>query len=362
TDTAGTDTDGLEVVPGCGDATLLVRPEDPAARGPWPVGARTVSVGALTVEVWYPAAPGSEIDVPPVLYDIREQLPPEEAQKLGDVENPWVECACQGELPLDELRGPYPVIAFIHGTAGFRQQSLTHMVHWASRGFVVVAADYPGLKLADMLSLLCPFEASGEQDLRGDTLAVLDAVTAGAGDLAFLSGHVDMDRVALAGHSAGGNAVATNADLPGVQVVIPMASGSAVDQASVASTLFLGADADKVVDFDKTKVAYEASAGPRRLVGIGNTGHLAFSDICSLRAEDGRDLVTVATDAGICGIEFAGALFDCSPAYLPDPDAWAITNYATSAVLEEALHCAAAPDLAAIQTVYPDVAEYREQL
>ena len=66
--------------------------------------------------------------------------------------------------------------------------------------------------------------------------------------------------------------------------------------------------------------------------------------------------------AGICGIEFAGALFDCSPAYLPDPDAWAITNYATSAVLEAALHCAEAPDLAAIQTVYPDVAEYREQL
>ena len=69
---------GDEVLFACaGDARLAV-PADPAARGPWPVGARTVRVGRLTVEVWYPAAPGSDADAPAGAYDIREALPPME--------------------------------------------------------------------------------------------------------------------------------------------------------------------------------------------------------------------------------------------------------------------------------------------
>jgi len=39
--------------------TPLELPDDPAARGPWKVGARMVEVAGLTVEVWYSAAAGS---------------------------------------------------------------------------------------------------------------------------------------------------------------------------------------------------------------------------------------------------------------------------------------------------------------
>ena len=45
----------------------------------------------------------------------------------------------------------FPVIVFVHGTAGWRSQSLSLVSHWASRGFVVVAADYPGICLHDLL-------------------------------------------------------------------------------------------------------------------------------------------------------------------------------------------------------------------
>ena len=38
----------------CGAATLCAVPADPAARGPWTVGARTADVGGLTTEGWYP--------------------------------------------------------------------------------------------------------------------------------------------------------------------------------------------------------------------------------------------------------------------------------------------------------------------
>ena len=39
----------------CEGRVLLKVPDDPAAEGPWPVGARTITVAGYTTEVWYPA-------------------------------------------------------------------------------------------------------------------------------------------------------------------------------------------------------------------------------------------------------------------------------------------------------------------
>src|SRR5689334_10943016 len=55
-DTTGADAD----VPGCAGGSFLPVPKDTSLPGPWPVGARTVTIGGLTVEVWYPAELGSE--------------------------------------------------------------------------------------------------------------------------------------------------------------------------------------------------------------------------------------------------------------------------------------------------------------
>jgi hypothetical protein len=136
---------------GCEGAKLLINPEDPALPGPWPVGARTVTIAERTTEIWYPAEPGSAAGVEPEVYDIRLYLPPEEQGKIPDDAAPWQACGCYRDLPLDTDHGPYPVIVFIHGTAGFRTQSLTFMTHWASRGFVVVSSDHTGITLADVL-------------------------------------------------------------------------------------------------------------------------------------------------------------------------------------------------------------------
>jgi hypothetical protein len=73
-------------------------------------------------------------------------------------------------------------------------------VQWASRGFVVVAADYPGLMLADQLcSAGCGCQPSGAADYPGDILAQINALNAPTGEVAFLAGHVDMTRVAVGG-------------------------------------------------------------------------------------------------------------------------------------------------------------------
>src|SRR5579862_2319099 len=142
-------------IAGCAGASFLPVPADPKARGPWPVGARTVTIGRLTAEVWYPAVVGSDAGQPAVTYDIRKELPAAEASKIPDVDNPVQRCDCARDLPIDAAHGPYPIVLFVHGTAAFRTQSLPIVTHWASRGFVVVAADHPGLDLGDFIGGLC---------------------------------------------------------------------------------------------------------------------------------------------------------------------------------------------------------------
>ena len=364
-ETTGGTTGGEEPdeVAGCEGASLYERPADPAAPGPWPVGAKTVTVNGFNVEVWYPAEFGSDAGVEPKVYDIREQLPPSQMGIIPDEDNPWQPCDCSSDLPLDSAHGPYPLVVFVHGTAGWRTQSLSQMTHWASRGFVVAAADYEGLKLGHILANLCP-DSGGTQNLSADTDAVIAAVTGAGGDLAFLSGAVDATRVAVAGHSAGGGAAASSSNKAGVRVVIPMAAGSSVSaSATLESVLLMGGDADSVVSYSSTQGAYDGSVSPKRLVGLSNAGHLAFSDLCAMKNTNGENLLQIANEYGICGAQAAGFLFDCSETLLGTEMARPIVNYATTVVLEDVLQCRDdGADLSMIESVYADVSEYREAL
>jgi hypothetical protein len=349
-------------VPGCDAASFYEVPADPAERGPWAVGVVTAALDGITTEIWYPAAWGSEAGASPETYDIRYALPESEQGKISDAKNPLQVCDCYRDLPLDEAHGPYPVVVFIHGTASWRMQSLTQMTHWASRGFIVVSSDHPGLWLADSLALACG-QSPGSQDLSGDTDKALAALANPSGALGFLAGHVDTDRVAIGGHSAGGNAAANQTNKPGVRVSMPMASGSPVQStAALESSLLLGGLADGVVSYANTQAGYAGSPAPKRLVGIENAGHLAFSDICEIQNDDGQDILEVAIEAGVCGAQFAGFLFDCNPNFVDAAISTAIVNYSTTAVLEQVLKCAAGPDpFAELQALYPAVAEYLEE-
>ncbi|HLT35335.1 MAG TPA: hypothetical protein VK034_03595, partial [Enhygromyxa sp.] len=151
---------------------------------------------------------------------------------------------------------------------------------------------------------------------------------------------------------------------PGVRVSIPMASGQAVQStAALESSLLLGGLADGVVSFSSTQNGYAGSPTPKRLVGINNAGHLVFSDICEIENDDGQDILEVAVEAGVCGAQFAGFLFDCDPNFIDPVLGKTIINYSTTAVLEEVLKCVDGPDLfEGFQTTYPAVAEYQEEL
>lgn len=359
TDTSSGDPTGAQAE-GCDGARLLAVPEDTSLPGPWPVGARTVVFNGLTLEVWYPATPGSEVDMTPIEYDIRSSLPDSEQAKVPDESNPWQPCDCYRDLPLDADHGPYPPVIFIHGTAGFRSQSLEQVTHWASRGFVVLAADHPGLWLHDLLGQLCGVPAP-PQNLAADLATIVGGIKAPVGELAFLADRIDPERIAMAGHSAGGSAIKGGGGV--AQVLIPMAAGGVSPGAALKSTLIMGAQADQVVNYDSQSDGYAESPARKRLVGISNAGHLAFSSLCSLRNAADQDFLEIAAEFDVCGAQFAGALFDCSDTYTPDATNWAITNYATSAALEETLHCSdAGANFASIQSKFPEVGEFLEAL
>ncbi|MBL8743519.1 MAG: hypothetical protein JNK04_20555 [Myxococcales bacterium] len=349
---------------GCPGVTLLENPADTALPGPWPVGARSVTIAGLDAEVWYPATVGSEAGADAISYDVRAYLPAAEAAKIADADAPRQACDCFRDLPLDETHGPYPVVVFVHGTAGFRTQSLEIVTHWASRGFVVIAADHPGLYLADLITSLpmCDGDAP-PQDLAGDINALLDAVASPDADLSFLADHIDTTRVALSGHSAGGGAIEDFGDR--ASVLMPMAAGGVAAGSSLESALVLGAQDDQVVAYSAQVNGYESSEAPKkRLVGLSPAGHLVFSSLCAITNAAGEDMVTIGTNADVCGLALAGALFDCDASYVAAARGWEIVNDVTSAVLEETLQCAPsrADGFATLQDRYPEVAELQEAL
>ena len=346
----------LETISGCGDTTLLASTSDDAAPGAWKVGARTLMAGDLQAEVWYPAVPGSDSGVDTIIYDIRDQLAPDEGAKIPDEDNPWHYCDCYRDLPLDTERGPYPVIIFAHGTAGFRHQSLAQMTHWASHGFVVAAVDHPGLKLGDLLSF------NFNQDLSTDLNTLHATLSELPGDWSFLDGAIDLERLGAAGHSAGGGAIGALSDR--AQVMIPMASRGTSESPALKSTLILGGVDDSVAAYDGQVNGYESSPATKRLVGLSNAGHLAFSDLCNLGADKGG-LVAIANQYGVSGASFASFLWDgCDEGQLAFEDARDIVNYATTATLKETLHCneTAALNLPEISTKFDAISEYREDL
>ncbi len=354
-----------ETVTGCGGAKLLSWSKAPALadegllRGPWPVGARTVTLAGLTTEIWYPAKPGSEKGQPRVAYDLRTWLPAGEQGKIPDANAPKLDCDCARDLPADADHGPYPVIVFVHGTAGFRAQSMSLMTAWASHGFIVVAADHPKIVLSDALQLILG------ADQPGDARALLAAVRSRDAALGPLATLVYPAQLAVAGHSAGGNATGMVGGEAGVRVAIPMASGGVDPATSVTATVVLGGVDDDVVPYSKTQKGYEATVGSKWLLGLKGAGHLAFSDLCVIGASDGG-LLGVANKYGITLPPGTGPLFEklasdgCKPGQMAPERGWRLSVAATLPVLRQVLHCQAGAAAAFSKLASePDVSEAR---
>lgn len=343
-----------------------------------------MTIGRLTVEVIYPAEPGSTAGLPEATYDVRDWLPPQEQYKVPDANSPAVGPIGGNlfrDVPIDAAHGPYPVVLFVHGTASFRIASGSVNAHWASRGFVVVAADYPGLFLTDELNVACGYPTTGAQDIPGDLNAQIAALQNPSGDLGFLAGHIDMTRMGLSGHSQGACVTATLTTIPNVRIVMPMSGSAPVTAATgLESILYVSGINDTVIGYNAplignvvcplgstwTTSAYAASPGPpavtKRVVGITGGGHLVPTDLCQTN-DLGRNAVQEAQADGVCGINNAviiglPALFDCGTIDMKTglEAVW----YASTAAIEETLLCKdRSQAFANLRTNLPQVGDFQ---
>lgn len=336
---------------GCdGSIKLYASPEDPSERGPWAVGVRTVSEGGALAEVLYPAPPGSDAGEEKVTYPLYDTIPESLQAKLSYDSPPIQTGNAYRDLPIDEAHGPYPVIVYVEGRYGIKTEAFSHLSHWASRGFVVVATDMSGMKMADMIS------GNFVWDIVGSQQAVLNALAAPSGDSAFLAGRIDMSRIAMVGH--GENALWLGQE-PGVKVNVvwsPICSIPA-NFSPAESLLVLGNTGDPFYS-GYTKPCYESPDALKRLVSIGSSKGRIGDDLCWIRDPMGSGFPEAMIPFGLDKPSNLEVDLRCTHGR-PEEEIAPVIDFASTAVLEEKLLCKSAAMLDDIQQKYPQVSEYQ---
>lgn len=278
----------LTLLAACSLTEPLDLPSDPAARGA-PVGVRTIAARGQVFDIWYPAGDNAS-DQPSEPIDLADFAPQSVIDLLGPLDLVQVPTGAVRDADPRRLDGPLPVVLFSHGWGGFRMQSITLTEHLASRGYVVVSADHPGRHLADVLPCVFSPPLDGcdpalddpaPEDL-ADVLAWLEEAAVDPGG--FLEGLLDLDRLGLSGHSAGGG---TTADLGDADTrfsaLLPMAAPVTITRDVPALTI--GGSCDPFADNAATAQARETG----QLLQLQDAGHMAFSDLCRMDIVDLAD-------------------------------------------------------------------------
>jgi len=222
-------------------------PAKPAPGKPFAVGVRTVSAERdgrkLRSTVWYPAAgkPGG---------------PARRGAKVAS--------------------GEFPVVVFSHGLNGTPLDYRRLLTRWAAAGFVVVGPAYPhtarGTSEFNLLDVVNqPADAS-------QVLTAVLALNSAAGDP--LRDHLDADRVAAAGHSAGGittvGLFTIGRDDRFDAGVVLAGSGLGVGTrfaGPAAPLLFVHGTDDPLVSLASGKEAFEKSPWPKAFLTLPGGDH-----------------------------------------------------------------------------------------
>jgi hypothetical protein len=171
---------------------------------------------------------------------------------------------------------------------------------------------------------------------------MIAGLTNKTGDFAFFGSSADMSRIGIGGHSQGAANAAQYGNKPHVQVDMPLADlgGQTVATTSeLKSVLVAGGMSDGVVAYSSDTSAYNGSSAPiKRLVGITGGDHLDVTDLCQTN-DSGQTAIQVAQAAMVCGAGTLAGLAKCGTGLSPSSVGPQITNYVTTAALEETLHC-----------------------
>ncbi len=247
---------------GCGPATAASGGPPPGSGRPgsfgpapqWslPVGVRQLTVDPtgprpLPVTIWYPSAG----PVPAV-----------------------------GPVPVagaPVAAGRFPVVVYSHGLRSLPELHAPLTTRWAAAGFVVVAPTYPrtNLRATDFTRADVRHQpADGWRLIRH--LVRLDARRDDP-----LAGHLAVDRIAAAGHSAGGFTTAgmfTAGHSARLRAGIVIAGGGLAGSFAgpPAPLLFVHGSADPIVPESAGRAAYARATGPAAFLSLPGQGHGDF--------------------------------------------------------------------------------------
>ncbi len=260
----------------------------------------------IMAQIWYPAVPMEEIE-PSVWNPDWDVVGPALSRRLGfpgfflshasDVPGH----AVQGASPLS---GSFPVVIYSHGWTGFRTVALDQIETLASEGYLVIAVDHTYGAVATRLSdsgdvvefdpAALPDEESVSADdykaaseqlvdvFAGDLELVLDTLTDGG--LGELSGHTDLTRIGLFGHSTGGGAVVSVClrddrckAVAGLDAWVEPVSDRNLAETMIIPSMFLRSDGWQDTPNDaRLRGLVERSTAPVVWGGMDTAGHNDF--------------------------------------------------------------------------------------
>lgn len=308
-----------------------------ATAGPYDVGVRTVDLSDREMEVWYPAPAGSAGDVERDAYFIRDFVPGWLDELIPeDVNPPFVTDAVR-DLPV-AADGPFPLVIFSHGFASYRQQSTFLTTHLASWGFVVISTDYLNRGLRSVLGDAPPTTRS-DLDVADEAIAAARTLTNDARGP--LGGAIAADDVLAVGHSAGGALSLALLSRPDVTTAIPLAMGLNLLSAHETIPLltpdtnvtWIAGVGDAIVPLDGVRLGFDYTAGQRRIIELGGSGHVnAFSEICEIGDGGAAGL---ARSIGLPVPDSLLALGDdgCRPPAKPSAEVWPEVRHFVTAEL-----------------------------
>jgi hypothetical protein len=305
--------------------------------------------GRAPAEIWYPAERGSEVGKSDEVYDFLKWLPPDAQEEVPAVEKP-VPVICHGcyrDLPIDAAYGPYPIALYVHNVGAFRTAAVNMMAHWASRGFVVVALDYPRLHLQDVLAYATlgsctPSGITEDTTRKREITGLLEILRAPAGDFAFLTGVADATKVAVVGHGDGSDYAARASGQAGVRLIVQINNSFDVrpagDLAGVAYITGLS-DASSVGRPSAAESAFLNADVPAIYAAATSAGALSATELCNAKNSRGNDGMDISEAADLCGANYAilRIAWDCKSTYLDQPTANARFGFATVSALEQYL-------------------------
>ncbi len=257
----------------------------PGDVGPGPatyaVGRRTIEIAAapdrtLTVDVWYPVDAPDAAGVGPSVYE------------FPGISYPSTVALAE---PVASSDGPFPLVAYSHGSGGLRYVAGFFTEALAARGFVVAAPEHTGNTAIDFVAKSRATRKEIAHFRPADVQATITGMLARSADPADpLAGRIDADRIGVAGHSAGGYGALTAvagfdtvpAD-PRIDAVVAMAPVVPADAKRVdIPTMVISGTLDTATTIaEQTERAWKIIPGrPLYRVDLKDAGHHSFDDVC----------------------------------------------------------------------------------